>query len=95
MSAATYTPDEIAQRGQERYEREIRQRVEGEAGHRGKMLALDIDSGEYELADDSLTALDGLRARKPAAPVYIVRVGYPTAVKIGVGRNTVVGAGRR
>jgi hypothetical protein len=74
---------EIARRGQERYEREIRSIVEADAGNRGKMLALDIDSGEYELADDSLTALNRLKVTHPDASTYILRVGYPAAVRIG------------
>ena len=45
----------------------------------------DIESGEYELADDSLTALDRLKVKHPDAPTYILRVDYPTAVRIGVG----------
>ena len=74
-----YTPTEIIRRGQERYERDIRAAVEV---HRGKMLAIDVDSGEYALADDSITALDKLTAKAPNAPVYLLRVGYPTAVHI-------------
>ena len=84
-----YTPGEIVRRGQERYERDIRANVEAE--NKGKMLALDIETGDYEMAEDSLSALDRLQARRPDAPVYILRVGYPTAVKIGGGRS----AGRR
>ena len=52
------------------------------------MLALDVDSGDYAIGDDSLAALDGLTARHPGARAYIVRIGYPTAVTIGVGRQT-------
>lgn len=87
MPAVTYSPDEIIQRGEDRYQREIRDSVEGEAQNLGKILALDVDSGEYAIADDSLTAFEGLKSRKPEASIYIVRVGYPTAVKIGVGRR--------
>ncbi len=87
MGMSTHTAEEIARRGQDRYEREIRTQVEGQAGNLGKMLALDIDSGDYELGDDSLAALDRLNARRPDAAVYIVRVGYSTAVRIGVGRR--------
>ena len=86
MPVAAYTPSQIVQLGQERYDREIRPRVEGVPGNRGKMVALDVDFGDWELAADSLAALDGLKARRPEGHVYIVRVGYPTAVKLGVGR---------
>jgi len=87
-----YSSGEIVRRGQELYERDIRVIVEAE--NKGKMLALDIDTGDYEMADDSLTVLDRLQARRPDAPVYILRVGYPTAVKIGGGRS-LVGQGQR
>jgi len=71
---------DLVQRGQERYEQDIRPKVEA---HKGKMLALDVDSGEFALADDSLSAVDQLKARVPKASIYLVRVGYPTAVQIG------------
>ena len=76
---------DIVQRGQQRYEAEIRASVE--AQNRGKILALDIETGDYEIADDSLDALEVLKSRKPEAKVYILRVGYSTAVKIGTNRH--------
>jgi hypothetical protein len=82
-----YTPEQIAERGQELYERDIRGRVDQDPSNRGKMLAMDIESGEYELGDDSLAALDRLKAKRPKAPIYIVRVGFPTAVKLGRRRS--------
>ncbi len=85
MSSTRYTPSEIIERGQRRYERDIRSKVEV---HRGKMLAIDIDSGEYAVADDSITALDRLKAQAPDASVYLLRVGYPSAVRIGGGLRT-------
>jgi len=84
LSTARYTPSEIVERGQQRYERDIRSKVEV---HRGKMLALDVDSGEYELADDSITAIDRLKAKVPTARAYLIRVGFPSAVQIGSGRK--------
>ena len=84
MPTKPYTTTEIVKRGQERYEREISAKVEA---HQGKMLALDVDSGEYALGDDSLSALDRLQAKAPDAPVYLLRVGFPTAVQIGSGRR--------
>jgi hypothetical protein len=83
MSSPAITSD-LIRRGQERYERDIRSQVEV---HRGKMLAIDVDSGEYALADDSLAAIKQLKAKAPEASVYLMRVGYPTAVRIGAGRR--------
>jgi hypothetical protein len=85
LTTGRYTPSEIIRRGQERYEQDIRAQVEV---HRGKMLALDVDSGEYALADDSITAFDRLKAKIPSATVYLMRIGFPAAVHIGAGRRT-------
>jgi hypothetical protein len=85
LTTSRYTPSEIIRRGQERYEQDIRSQVEVQ---RGKMLALDVDSGEYALADDSLTAFDRLKAKMPGATVYLMRIGFPAAVQIGAGRRT-------
>jgi hypothetical protein len=85
MPDLEYTPSEIANRGKDLYERDIRAEVE--LGNFGKMLALDVRSGAYELGDDSLTALNRLTAKKPDAQVYMMRVGYPTAAQIGKQTN--------
>jgi hypothetical protein len=79
MPATDYSPREIVQLGQDRYERDIRAKVESQ--NNGRILALDIETGDYEMADDSLSALDRLQTRRPDAPPYILRVGYPTVVK--------------
>jgi hypothetical protein len=85
MAATHDLPGEVVRRGQDLYERKIRAQVEPQ--NKGKMLALDVDSGEYSLADDCLAALDQIKAKNPDASVYILRVGFPTAVKIGAGRS--------
>lgn len=85
MSTGRYTRSEIIERGQQRYERDIRPKVEV---HSGKMLALDVDSGEYALGDDSITAFDRLKAKLPNATVYLMRIGFPAAVRLGGRRRT-------
>jgi hypothetical protein len=84
VPTSRYTPREIIERGQQRYERDIRAKVEV---HQGKMLALDIDSGEYALGDDSIMALDRLKAKVPEAPAYLLRVGFRSAVRFGMGNK--------
>jgi hypothetical protein len=81
MSTHRLTADEIVRRGEEIYEREIRAKVE--ATNKGKFLVLDIDSGTYEIAQDDLTASKRLLARRPNAETYGLRIGYPTAYRIG------------
>lgn len=73
MSTTFHNADEIGRRGEELYEREIRAKVE--AGHRGRFLALDIATGDYEIAGDDMAATNRLLARHPKAIVYGMRIG--------------------
>ena len=72
---------ETARLGDEIYERDIRSKVE--ATHHGKIVAIDVDSGDYAIADTSLAAADALRERLPALDVWAVRVGYSTLRAFG------------
>ena len=76
-----YTTEEIARRGREVYEREVRREVEPE--HRGRFLALDVRSGEYEIADEDLDASERLLERRPDALLYGLRIGEGAAYRIG------------
>jgi len=75
------SPEEIAHRGDEIYERVIRPHVEG--SHYGKVVAIDINSEEYEIADNVLLAVRALRARVPNPEVWCVRVGHDSLYRIG------------
>jgi hypothetical protein len=68
-----YGKEEFARRGDEIYEAQIRPRLT--ADDEGKFAAIDIESGEYEVADDELGACDKLGARLPEAQIWLVRVG--------------------
>jgi hypothetical protein len=81
VSRPRYPAEEIARRGQALYEREIRARVE--PGNRGKILVIDIETGEYELDEDHLAALRRARARNADAELYALRIGYPALGRIG------------
>jgi len=48
-------------------------------------LAIDIISGDYEVAPDDLTPSDKLRARHPDAIIYLRRVGDEAAYTVGGG----------
>jgi hypothetical protein len=73
--------EEISRRGEALYEQKLRDRVE--AGNTGKILVLDIDTGDYEIDDDHLTAVRRARARNPEATLYARRIGYPALGRIG------------
>ena len=66
--------EERARLAREIYEREIREEVE--PGQVGRFLALDVETAEYEVADDLLGASDRLTERRPGAVPHLFRVGY-------------------
>lgn len=77
VRAPRYSKEEFARRGNEIYEARVRPQVE--EGNHGKIVAIDIETGDYELADDLITASKRLSARLSNPQTWIVRVGH-TAV---------------
>ena len=69
-----YSLAEYARRGEEIYEQQVRPLVE--AGNRGKIVAIDVETGAFEVGDDMITADNRLLARLPAAQIWYVRIGY-------------------
>ena len=69
-----YSKEESARRGNEIYERQIRPQVE--TGNHGKVVAIDIDTGDFEVAEDTLVASDRLLVRYPDAQIWFVRIGH-------------------
>ncbi len=68
-----YSKEEIARRGDDIYERDVKPRLKPEDN--GKFVAIDIETGDYEIADEALAASDGLRKRVPQAQTWLVRMG--------------------
>ena len=67
--------EETARLGDEIYERDIRPQVE--ADHRGEVVAIDVESGNWAVGDNVIAATDQLRAqRSDANDVWLLRVGY-------------------
>jgi hypothetical protein len=76
-----YTKEEHARRGNAIYERSIRSQVEPD--HFGKIVAIDIETGTFELGDTPLVASRNLLTRVPAAQVWCVRVGHNGVYRFG------------
>ena len=76
-----YGKEEFARRGDGIYERDIRPLVE--AGNDGKYVAIDIESGAYEVDADELAASDRLVARLPDAQVWLRQIGSRYARRFG------------
>lgn len=81
MPHPRFSSEEIVQRGEEFYERYLRERVE--PLFEGKILVLDIETGDYEIDEFSLPAADRLRAKSPDAVLYAKRVGYDAVYALG------------
>jgi peptide subunit release factor RF-3 len=76
-----YSKEVLAQRGQELYESGIRQQVE--AGNEGKIVAIDIETGEFEVGDTVIDATDRLFERNPDAQPWGVRIGHRAVYHFG------------
>ena len=81
MPHPRYSSAEIVQRGQALYDERIRVKVE--ASHQGRFLAVDIETGEYEIDVDELAALKRAKAKHPDAALYLLRIGSSTAYRLG------------
>jgi hypothetical protein len=69
-----YSKEEFARRGTELYEQQVRPQVE--AGNHGKIVAIDIETGAFELDEEILAATERLFARYPDAQPWCVRIGH-------------------
>jgi hypothetical protein len=76
-----YSKEEFASRGDEIYERRLREILED--GSQGKFVAIDIETGAYEVDENELAASDRLVARVPNAQVWLRRVGSRYARRFG------------
>lgn len=77
------TAEEIARRGEEIYERDIREKVE--SSHEGDFLVVDVTTGDYEVDADDVAASDRALGKNPDALLYFMRVGRRSAYRIGAG----------
>lgn len=79
-----YTKEETARLGDEVYERRVRPNVDEQAD-RGKFVAIDTQSGDWEMDADEMQAARRLRERRPQARgrMWFTRVGLGYGAKIG------------
>ncbi len=81
MAHPRYSSDEIAERDQALYERDI-QGVLPPSAH-GNFLVLDIETGDYEMDPDELAAVKRARAKHHEGVFYVLRVDHSTAYRLG------------
>ena len=82
MPHPRYSRDEITRRGKELYEQRIRGLVETEENI-GRIISIDIESGDYEIGEDLISTGDRLFARHPGAALYGARIGYDAVYAVG------------
>ena len=76
-----YSKEEFARRGTELYESQVRSQVE-ENNH-GKIVAIDIETGAFEVADAPMAAVDRLYEREPNAQPWVIRIGHRAVFRFG------------
>ena len=76
------TGEEVGERGQAIYESRLRTLLETEENI-GKIVSIDVDTGDYEIADDLLVAGRRLQQRRPDALMYGKRIGYNAVYAVG------------
>lgn len=80
-TAPTRSRDETARLGDEIYERDIRSQVE--ADHHGEIVAIDVNSGDFAVAESVTAAWERLVSLRPDGGFWFVRVGYPAVYHLG------------
>lgn len=81
VTQARYSPEEFARRGDDFYERDIRPRLVAE--DQGKVVAIDIETGAFEVDEDELAAAHRLLDRHADAQIWFRRVGSRYLHRIG------------
>jgi hypothetical protein len=76
-----YSKEEFARRGNEIYESHVRQQVE--QGNQGRIVAIDIETGAFEVADTPMVAVDRLYEHKPDAQPWVIRIGHRAVFRFG------------
>ena len=76
-----YTKDELTRLGTEIYENKIRPIVE--AANHGRLLAIDIETGDFEIGDETLKVCQPLIDRNPDAQIWCLRIGHRAVGRMG------------
>ncbi len=82
MPHPRYDREEIARRGETIYEQSLRSQVETEENV-GKIISINIETGDYEVDDDLLLTGRRLHARHPGAALWTKRIGYNAVYAVG------------
>lgn len=76
-----YSKEEFARRGEEIFEKVVRPQLQGK--NPLHFLAIDIETGAFEVDADEMRACDRLEERVPDAQIWLRRVGSKSARRFG------------
>jgi hypothetical protein len=76
------TTEEVVAAGLRIYEQKIRLLVEMPENI-GKMLTLDVETGEYKIGMNSIEGAIELKQNRPMARLFTVRIGHDVGVSFG------------
>ena len=80
MPYSDYVSEAIVARGEDIYQRF---RHELEPRHKGQFFVVDIETEDYEIADEDLVATERLLAKYPDAVTYRLQIGFGAAYYLG------------
>ncbi len=81
MGHKRYSTDEIVARGKNIYETQLKQILE--PNYIGKFLVIDIETGEYEIDEDDMSAALKSYNKKPNAVHFEMQIGYAASGTLG------------
>jgi hypothetical protein len=82
MPHPNYSSQEIARRANELYDKDIRALVETDENI-GKIISIDIETGDYSIDADPIVAGRRLQAKNPNVAMYGKRIGYDAVYAVG------------
>ncbi len=82
MPHSRFSSGEINRRGKEIYDKMLKSKVETKENI-GRLISIDIESGDSEIGDDPIATADRLFERHPGTALYGARIGYNAMYALG------------
>ena len=82
MPFSKFNDEEITLRGKELYDSQIRSQIETPENI-GKIVSINIETGEYKIGDDLIVTSMKLRSKQPDAALWSERIGFNAVYAVG------------
>lgn len=82
VSAIFWSVEDVATKASEMYSSGIQQQEEA-SDNIGKMLTIDVETGEYFIDKTGVEGMMFLKAKRPTARLFTLKIGYSAAVGFG------------